>query len=441
MALLFKRDDNYTTSGVVSSPLGAPHVSWVEIFDSAGTHLKYWPVGYESTYLVAVTGASADTYEFAVGAGGKTSVIYVPASTSGSTLEVPVGTSSEFLVLPSKYPNKVLALSRLGGSRLVVMPRSGAAGTHHGKDQVGPWPCGMAQSQSGKYLYVLSHFDNTVRVLDIDKLATTSYNNVAASLLASHKLPGRTVTTGSGSFTLDYQLTDSLSLMASSADGKLHVALLNELGSVRIFRTAGTALKVVHQDDPLTVEPDLGTGRMVGAAGTCGSQDSVFVYERQTNLLRHYTKGSSGWALPTTVTVPAYFGSGTADYKRSSMHFDPNTCLLYVYDVIYDVSSGTMNFARYLHTTASSSSATPVAYRVIATGSAGRIFGQVLGGGNERLVEVALSGSGYTTTASDTLFTYDTIKSGTAMREADGGWEGVYSEAYLGKVHWWTNIW
>ena len=167
-------------------------------------------------------------------------------------------------------------------------------------------------------------------------------------------------------YTLDYQLSDSLSLMASSANGRLQVALLNELGSVRIFRTAGTALKVVHQDDPLPVEPDLGTGRMVGAVGTCRSQDSVFVYERQTNQLRHYYQGSSG-----------------------------------------------------------------------------RIFGQTLASGNERLVEVSRSNSGasYSTTNSDTLFTYDTIKSGAAMREGDTSWEGVFSEAYLGNVYWWTNIW
>ena len=291
-----------------------------------------------------------------------------------------MGTSAEFLVLPSKYPNKVFALSRLGGSKLVVMPRSGAAGTHHGKDQVGPWPCGMAQSASGKYLYVLSHYDNTVRALDIDKLATTSYNNVSAALLSTHKLPGRVMNPGLPTqYTLDYQLSDSLSLMASSANGKLHVALLNELGSVRIFRTAGTGLKVEHQADPLSVEPDLGTGRMVGAVGTCNSQDSVFVYERQTNQLRHYYKSSSGsWTEQPPLAVPAYFGSGTPDYKRSSLHFDASACQLYVHDLVYDVSSGLLALSHYLHTNAHSSSSTPVAYRVIAVGSAGRIFGQTL---------------------------------------------------------------
>lgn len=190
------------------------------------------------------------------------------------------------------------------------------------------------------------------------------------------------------------------------------------------------------------MEPDAGTGRMVGAVGTCNGQDSVFVYERQTDKLRHYYKSSSGaWGEQTPLTVTAYFGSGTPDYKRRSMHFDAATCQLHVHDVVYDVSSGLLVQSHYLHTTASSSSATPVAYRIIAVGSTGRIFGQTLASGNERLVEVSVSGAGYTTSNSDALFAYDTIKSGAAMREGDSGWEGVFSEAYLGKVHWWTNIW
>ena len=460
VALLYKRDNNYLHTGAISSPLALPYLSWVDTFDSNGSFIAAWDAGYESESLVAVTATAEDDYQFAVGSGGKAQVVYIPSAASGAVKRVGVGTSSEFLLLPEADPNKVFALSRLGGSKLAVLPTSGAVGTYHNKDVIGPWPCGMAQSKAGRYLYVLSHYDNSFRVLDAGRLASATTNNDTGAVRTTIKLPGRHISSASGGYTLDYQLTDSLSAMASSADGKVHLAMLSELGSIHVVETSGTSAAVAYSKNLIDMREDYGAGRLQAAVGSCGGDQSSYVAfvlhqeeknddlgQRTIRNLHRLDNSSGSWVYRGSVKIPATatISADAADsYKRASLLFNENDCTVSVYNLLYRATTATPSFVRYLHQTDSSDpNANLALMRVVAAPGSSRLFGQYFNGANEILREVSYTTSGtprYTVSASYTLFTGDTMKSGTAMRDNGSSWDGAFSEAHLGRIHYKTGL-
>ena len=84
-----------------------------------------------------------------------------------------VGSSPEFVLLSSRYANSVVMLNRLGGSQIIGItqispPNQLGYQAFRGPDVIGAWPCGMGESPTGRYIYVLNHFSREVRIVDLD---------------------------------------------------------------------------------------------------------------------------------------------------------------------------------------------------------------------------------------------------------------------------------
>ncbi len=437
IALLYRRDENYMKTGTLSSPMAVPYKAWLEVRDPAtGALQATWDAGVESSFVDAVTSTAQDDHEWVIGSSGHAEVLYIPRSASGSTKHVRVGTSAEHVLLPQADHSKIFSLARLGGSKLVVLPQSPTAtGTHHDTGVVGYWPCGMAQDCQGSYLYVLSHLDRTFRVLNAPLLAGATSNNLSSALISSTRLPA--VSHGSAGGTLDYQVSDTVSALASSADGTMHLALFNELGEAHFVETSGASVTVKTSISLLPLEIDGGPGRMQGAVGQCGTDRVAFIYEKESTKLHRYVRGTSGWTHTGSTT-----GYPTAKYveaySRNGLFFNPYDCTVSVYDQVWDASAAVPTTSWPM----ASLIGFPVGARIIAARSANRLYVQDLDSSKAELLEdVSKVGTIYSTKGRLTMFASDVMKSGNAMRAGSGGtWEGAFSEPHLGNVHWYTGL-
>jgi len=239
--------------------------------------------------------------------------------------EIQVGTAPYMMLFSNKYPDRLLVLSRLGGCQILMLqiPEEGAElpdlanpvlkhalgltllDSFHGVNQVGYWPCGMTQSESGDYIYVLSHFDRKLHILDAAAMRAASMDNDPAVLAGRVELPPRdrmrkpeVIVEEAGpdadpdTLALDYtdylnpdfQYFDVLSELTGTEDGMYQLALLGEVGEVHLVRTDGDQAEVVFSKTilPVAVSKPRGPGRMQGMFEEWGEHSVVaWVYVKE----------------------------------------------------------------------------------------------------------------------------------------------------------------
>lgn len=237
--------------------------------------------------------------------------------------EIQVGTAPYMMLFSNKYVDRLLVLSRLGGCQILMLqiPEEGAElpdlanpvlmhalgltllDSHHGVNQVGYWPCGMTQSESGDHIYVLSHFDRKLRVLDAAAMRSASMDNDPSVLVGLVDLPARTrlqapektvedagpgnppeELVDGGHLNPDYQYFDVLSELTATDDGMYQLALLGEVGEVHLIRTDEDQAEVVFSKTilPLADTEPRGPGRMQGMFEEWGEHTVVaWVYVKQ----------------------------------------------------------------------------------------------------------------------------------------------------------------
>ncbi len=257
--------------------------------------------------------------------------------------EIQVGTAPYMMLFSHKYPDRLLVLSRLGGCQILMLqiPEEDAElpdlanpvlkhalgltllDSFHGVNQVGYWPCGMTQSESGDYIYVLSHFDRKLRILDAAAMRTASMDNDPSILVGLVDLPARTrlqnpdktvedaVTAtlenegtppaefqGDGFVPFgdtahvnpDYQYFDVLSELTTTDDGMYQLVLLGEVGELHLIRSDAGQSEVVISTTllPVAVNEPRGPGRMQGVFEEWGHLGvTLWVYVKQYPHLRN----------------------------------------------------------------------------------------------------------------------------------------------------------
>lgn len=200
--------------------------------------------------------------------------------------EVQVGTGPEYLLLSNLSDDILFVVSRLGGSQLIVCTRSGdeiVQTTYHGPSRVGYWPCGIAQSASGRYLYLLGHFDRTLRIVDAQVAIDAHEDNqeIVVNHVSLPRMP-RGDLEDPTKLNPEDQISDSLSEMASSNSGHYHLALLAEVGEVHLVHTDEDHAEVIFSDTVLgwalggeATSADEGPGRLQGALEEPGGSNRI----------------------------------------------------------------------------------------------------------------------------------------------------------------------
>lgn len=333
VALLYKYDESPTLTATPFAGTVDAVFSWADLYAVDGDSLAYartWRAGLESGSIVATS--ADDRFEFAVGAGGAGTVWLLPRNHSARPTPVQLSTSPEYPLLTedSGGNQKILTLSRLAGSQLIVTPADGSGSSCHyrGPKVVGLWSVGIAKSRD--WIYILSHHDRRLHVLNRQKVADCD-PGVKAKTVELRALGGNP----------DYQVGDSLSALASDARGRLHVALLNVAGELHFIDCRRGPCGVAQSEQILPREVNLGAGRVQAAVkvdpGT--KLSTVFVHQRDEEELDVWTEDESGVWSRTGVAVVRGSDLYGDIYAIDSLLYSRNTPgRLYLYNRIYDIS-------------------------------------------------------------------------------------------------------
>jgi hypothetical protein len=410
------------------------------------------------------------------------------------TREIKVGTSPEYLVLSRWNPGVVFAINRLGGSQLMVLREIPEAlkhlpihetQTHHGPAIIGYWPCGLAQSPDGRHLYTFSHCDRTFRVIDVETALSTPDNDDPGIIVDEAELPrlGRRTTSQDwplGRTNPRYQITDTLSEMASTPEGDYHLAMLNEVGEIHLIRTVGSQAEVVFSYSLLPiVEGPVGPGRMQAVLITTNGgllhnpiSDfvTIWVFLKQFEhletpgpaLVRFVVNGATGDVINWDVgdyhdgieqydldlLYRAQTGADSTStaqiqdhYNTHSIFIDPHDDLIYVGNTVWQLNQELDFIARPMTlrlTDAGQPLVENAFHKVIAAPSPGTIIAMRcdLDGKVETLLKYTVAGTDYDQDPYwGPQLRNPMIRSGTALDEEDGDLTVALSQPYAARVY------
>ncbi len=431
--------------------------------------------------------------------------------------EIQLGTAPYMMLFSNRYEDRLLVLNRLGGNQILMMeiPVDGRFrpdvlnpvlelvlgptlfDSFHGPEQVGYWPSGMTQSESGDHVYVLSHFDRSFRILNAAAMRSASQNNDPAVLTGVMRLPRQdrilepatTVSNAIADGDLvapeslehteipnpEYQYVDVLSELTSTPDGMYQFALLSEVGEFHLLRTDEGQAEVVASGSILPVEESSrrGPGRMQGVFEHWGQLAvTLWVYvphypdldamyqnaQAGTNLQEDY-KALVRIQVHRIVASPvyqttvfnldaAYSESQGDDLKiqdtdalrrfinpRRLVFFSQNTDELFVGETVwrYDDTQQTVVFQRQVE----AHDETTVAHRIVGEDATG-LFGEYYADAaddDHLLRKLVLSGDGYQIVDEYSLDEYYQMKPSIDIRESMMNLETASSQPTRALVH------
>lgn len=468
VGLLFKRDDNRIRL--------VPHFwSWIELFDAeqlaVGTanDLGRVKVGIEAEFVEAGTDASDD---YVVASGGTADLVYVPSDLS-TTITDDVGLTAEHVAL-SADGSTALTLSRLGGGQLLVYDIVGSTkikALDH--TAAGVWPTGIATWGSGttEQVMILDHMNQQLRVFSMNEL-TEEIPAVPHLIDLAGPEPGDPA----------YQISDTISSLASTTSGDYLAAFLAEVGHIVVLDCRdgscdvaqrirmsdydsgpdcqhwgnATVPRLAIDKGPALLQGDLrGDGDEVSVVAMCANEQEPATATRRATVMQWDLDLSTGeieyepdCSSSTKCMDSTSFYSASADseyYKGSLVFYSERHDAFFVGGQILDGTAWG----------SSSLSADDIPFapgdgpveRVIGEGGAGDMtlwaqrIGDTAAGFHEHLVELSWSATEleFAEGSEYGLFPEHTMLSSTYLQPTSSGWEALVTQPHSGEV--WYGSW
>lgn len=277
---------------------------FVTYSDSTGAELAEREAGYEASRMTALPQGG-----FLVGAGGDGDILVFPQG-AGAAAAIDIGRSVEDFHF-SPDGSRCYLLNRLGGSSLVEYSFATGQTQVLERDAVGAWPIRMAIRAASEEIFVLSHFESKLSVIDIDSFAKTGEIDLGVQ----------------GS------ISDTISDLASDPDGELLACVLSEQGTIVVVD--GASHQVLGTAALGNVLEGYGPGRMHAAVDAVHQR--VFVYLADGRRLYQLTAANQ-WQVATSVQILPD-SEASMNYAAQGLYYSPSLNKLFAWGAVYDADT------------------------------------------------------------------------------------------------------